>query len=364
MSTPPRGEGWRPGDPHGSGPPWQQGPWLHPPGPPPPTGNGLKWLLGAVAVLLVIAIAVGITVIVMSRDKDSGPSASPTGALSDVASANDTGPVAIITDEPTCKTLNGINSSLADVQANGWSAQRGDLGPAAAWNPQQRAQVQAVATAMKNASDQMIALAKETPHRVIRELYEQFIAYGRAYAESVPTYQPSDDALASSNVSIGSALLGICSAMEFGSARRSLAVESAATPYDVRDSADIDNPERFIKPNDSKCADWTKREDQFVADTTAWANLDTKLTASEWTPEQRAVQQGVLPVLTAMASDMASAGRASGNPVLEDFAILGSLYFQAYVSAGDDYTGADSWLSYSGSRLSNSIASACRASAS
>jgi hypothetical protein len=102
MSMPPQGEGWRPGEPHGSGPPWQQGPFLHPPGPPPPTGNGLKWLLGAVVVLLVIAIAVGVTVIVMTRNDDSESSRSSASAPSDVASANDTGPVSVITDAPTC----------------------------------------------------------------------------------------------------------------------------------------------------------------------------------------------------------------------------------------------------------------------
>lgn len=106
---PPPG-GWQPLPSYGDGPGWQQGPWLHPPGPPPPTGNGMKWLLGAVAVLLVIGITVGITVIVMSRGGDSGPSASPTGAASDIASANDTGPVSVITDEPTCSSYMPINT--------------------------------------------------------------------------------------------------------------------------------------------------------------------------------------------------------------------------------------------------------------
>jgi len=39
----------------------------------------------------------------------------------------------------------------------------------------------------------MVALAKRTPHRVMRELYEQFIAYSRAYADRIPTYTPPDD---------------------------------------------------------------------------------------------------------------------------------------------------------------------------
>ncbi|GAB7067458.1 hypothetical protein JCM12141A_17470 [Mycolicibacterium hodleri] len=101
MSTPPKGAGWQPGEPHGSGPPWQQGPFVHPPGPPPPTGNGLKWLLGAVAVLLVIAIAVGVTVIVLTRHRESEASPSATAVTGEIASADDTGPVSVVTDEPT-----------------------------------------------------------------------------------------------------------------------------------------------------------------------------------------------------------------------------------------------------------------------
>ncbi len=49
---------------------------------------------------------------------------------------------------------------------------------------------------MRSAADQMVALAKLTPHRVMRELYEQFIAYSRAYADRIPTYTPPDDNLA------------------------------------------------------------------------------------------------------------------------------------------------------------------------
>ena len=36
-------------------------------------------------------------------------------------------------------------------------------------------------------------LAKLTPHRVMRELYEQFIAYARAYSDAVPTYTKPDN---------------------------------------------------------------------------------------------------------------------------------------------------------------------------
>jgi hypothetical protein len=280
---------------------------------------------------------------------------------SDLASANDTGPVAIITDEPTCKTLRGINSSLADVEANGWSTQRKDLGPGSSWTADQRGRVESVTTAMRNAANQMVALAKQTPHRVMREMYEQFIAYGRAYADSIPNYSPKDDLLATVNVSIGSALLGICNAVEYGSANRSLALPPASPPSSVANPGNAAEPQRFLTSTNDSCSAWTQREVSFVADTAAWGNLDTKIAASDWTPEQRAIQLAVLPVLSSMANDMESTGRKSQNPVFEDLAVLGALYFRAYVSAGDNYVGPDSWLSYAASRISNAVSGACRA---
>ena len=373
MSTPPPA-GWPPGPPPNAGQPygqqgfnpqqpagWQQGSWPQQAGPPPQKGSGLKWLLIAVAVLLVVAISVGATLI-FTRDNGGGGGTSPSSAAANgFASAGDTGPVAIITDEPTCVAMNGINSALADVQANGWSAQRATLGPSSEWSAAQRSQVQAVATAMKNASDQVLPLAKQTPHRVVRELYEQFIVYGRAYAATIPDYRPGDDALATVNVSIGTAMIGICNAIQYGSVGRALAVEAARPPTSVPTQGDPSQPERFVNAPSSLCTTWTQRETKFVADTAAWGSLDTELTSAEWTPEQRDIQLGVLPVLDKMARDMETAGRTSGNPPLEDFAVLGSLYFRAYISAGDSYTGADSWLSYAGSRLNNVVGGACSA---
>src|ERR1700755_275126 len=117
MSVPPQG-GWQPpqqpgppsnpGQPHGQQPPpgWQQG-WPQQPGPPPQKGNSLKWLLIAVVVLLVIGISVGATLIFTRGGVGTTPT--PTSvAQSDIASANDNGPVSIITDEPTCNTYASI----------------------------------------------------------------------------------------------------------------------------------------------------------------------------------------------------------------------------------------------------------------
>ncbi len=342
-------------------PGWQQGSWPQP-SPPPQKGNSVKWLLIAVAVLLVIAISVGVTLI-FTRDSGGGQAAPTTSGVapSDVASAGDRGPVSIITDEPTCKAFNGINNSLANLQNNGWGDQRSTLGPASHWTPDQRAQVQAVATAMHNAADQTVALAKQTPHRLVRELYEQFIAYGRAYADSIPTYTPADDGLASANVSISATLFGICDAIDSGAANRGLSVQSVSPPTNVAALGNPADPQRFVTASDGTCGTWEQNSDKFDAGTADWQKLDPGIPAAQWTPERRAVHQAALPFLTTWAAEMADTGRKSGNPVLEDFAVAAAQYIRAYVSVGDSYVGSDSWLNYIGVQFNQTFLAACRA---
>ena len=380
MSTPPPG-GWPPpqqpapppnqGQPYGQQgynpqqPPagWQQGNWPQQPGPPPQKVNSVKWLLIAVAVLLVIGISVGATLLFTWDGGGGGTTTSTSGAPSDVASAGDTGPVRIVTDDSTCSAYLSVNNSMAQVEANGWSAQRDALGPAAQWSGDQRTQTKAVATAMENAADQIAPLIKQTPHRVMRELYEQFAVYGRAYADSIANYTPADNGLATANVNFGSALASICNAASNGSAGRSLAVAPAPAPTKVLQSGDRASTSRFITSSDDTCMGWLQRSSKFTADTAQWEALDASVPATEWTADRRAIEQSVQPLFVAYADDLQSAGQRSGNPVLEDFALTAALYLRAYVSVGDSYTSADGWLSAAGFRITNAVSGACRAAA-
>ncbi len=175
-------------------PPWPQQPqqaW--PVGPPPQKrGNGWKWALGAVALLAVIGVTAAITISVTGDDGGNGSPTSPTA--SEIASANDTGPATIITEDPTCAAWMPINNTLAQIEKNGWDKRDPSI-PAANWTPELRAQYEEVGRAMRNAADQTVPLVKLTPHRVVRELYEQFIAYARAYSDAIPTYTPVDQHL-------------------------------------------------------------------------------------------------------------------------------------------------------------------------
>jgi hypothetical protein len=374
MSVPPPG-GWPPASRPDSGQPGPgypgahpqqpypgpQGPWPPQPGYPPPVppskGNGLKWLLGGLAVLLVIGLAVT-TTLLLTRDKHS-----PTGTSSapnDVASANDTGPVSIITVEPTCTAYYSIHNSVAAVEGNGWGEQRNSLGAATQWTPEQRSLVNAVADALQRASDQMVPLAKQTPHRVVRELYEQIIAYMRAYVASIPTYEARDNWLAYTFVNAEIGLVALCNAISEGSAPRAV-VDSPGGPTSATSVGDPANPQRFVTKSDATCEVWIPREDKYVTDTDAWSRYDTSIPATSWTPEQRAANEAVFPVMTGYADAIEKSGRSSGNPTLEDFAATAATYLRAFVAAGTNYVPSDAWVYVTGARLANVVTSACQA---
>jgi hypothetical protein len=337
--------------------PWPPQPGYSPPVPP-SKGNGLKWLLGGLAVLLVIGLAVTTTLLLTRGDKHlpAGTSSAP----GDVASANDTGPVSIITVEPTCTAYYSINNAVAAVQSSGWGDERDSLGPAAQWTADQRTRVEAVAAALKKTADQLVPLAKQTPHRVVRELYEQIIAYMRAYVASIPTYEPHDNFHATVFVNAELGVTALCTAITNGSAVRAV-VDPSAAPTSTAPVKDFANPQRFLTKTDGTCQAWTPREDQFATDSDAWSKYDSGIPAVGWSAEQRAANEAVFPITAAYADAIEKAGRSSGNPTLEDFAVTAAIYLRAFVAAWTNFVPADGWLNAAGARFGNVITAACEA---
>lgn len=351
------------------GPPYGSSPWgpQQPPGPP-PRGNGLKLVLGAVVLLVVVAVTVGATLLfTRGGSGEKAPTATsstptPSGVASDIASANDKGPVGIITEDPTCAPWTPINNTLAGQQLKGWD-KRDPTVPASAWTSGQRAQFEAVGSAMHTAADQIVPLVKLTPHRVMRELYEQTIAYLRAYADSIPDYAPTDDQLALVANSTSSALVFICSAIDFGSAAaRAPLVAQAAPPSDIAPIGNPSDPQRFVTTPPPVCREWASNVSQFNADTAAWKNgADASLPASQWSPEQLALYSGVVSVMIDNADSIQLLGIQSENPVFEDFAVLASQYRRAYAQAIPTYTSPDTYLANVASQLVVSNNQACLA---
>jgi hypothetical protein len=314
--------------------------------------------------LAVIAVTVVITVLVVG--KDSGNSRSPTststaGPASDVASANDKGPAAIITEDPTCASTKPILDTLAGQQQNGWDKRDPSIA-ASAWTPAVRAQYDAVGQAMRGTADQIVALAKVTPHRVMRELYEQYIAYSRAYADSIPTYTPPDNNSALVAVTTANTIGDICSAITFGSApARGPLMRPPATPSQVAPVGNPEEPQRFLPGPNPTCADWSPALDEFDNETADWRATSSDIPASQWTPEQRAVNDAVAPVMAAFADKLQALGERSGNLVWRDFAELSAEYRRAYVQSLPSYTAADNYLVNAAYKLTGVVEAACLA---
>src|ERR1700682_6660473 len=106
--------------------------------------------------------------------------------------------------------------------------------PAHSSSGDQRAMYVAVANAMRSAADQTVGLVKETPHRVMRELYEQFIAYARKFAGRVETYATDDSHLAGAVDSLATVPGDICGADIYGSAKSQMSlIPAPAAPSQV-----------------------------------------------------------------------------------------------------------------------------------
>ena len=340
-----------------------QQPWGPPPGPPPSGGGKGKWIFGGIALLAVIAVTVVITVLVVGKDSGGeSPTPTPTaGPASDIASANDKGPATIITEDPTCASTRPILQTLADQQANGWDKRDPSIA-ASAWTPSMRAQYETIGQGMRSAADQIVALAKVTPHRVMRELYEQYIAYSRAYADSIPTYTPPDNNYALVAVTTANAIGDMCAAISYGSApARGPLMRSPATPSQVAPAGNPEDPQRFLPGPNPTCAVWSPALDDFDNETADWRAISSDIPASQWSPEQRAIYDAVGPVMAASADKLQALGERSGNLTWQDIAELSAQYRRAYVQSLPSYVAADNYLANVALELSGVIEAACLA---
>lgn len=370
VSVPPPGQ-WPPppGQPQGAqswGPPPQG--WNQPSGPP-PGGNRTKWIVGGLALLVVVVVTVVATLIVSRGDSGSGtstasPPSSPSTSVdtSDIASADDRGPVGIILEDPTCAAWEPIAKTLSERQQNGWDKRDASI-PSTAWSPEQRTQYEEVGRAIASAADQSAVLAKRTPHRVMRELYEQSIAYWRAYADRLSSYTPADDSLILVANSTSGAIVWICAAITYGSAAaREPLIAPGIPPLSVADIGDPSAPTRFLEQPSDICPEWGTTAQRLDADTGAWAAVvDPNLPGSQWSAEQQNEAARITTILQTNADRLQQLGIESKNPILDDFAALAAQYRRAYVQAIVSYVPADNYLNSTAAELVVAVDQACEA---
>lgn len=340
-------------------------PWPQPAQIPKRRGNSWKWALGAVALIAVVATTAAVTLAV--ADRENGGQSSPTGAPplsrdavgSGIASATDTGPATVITEDRSCAMQRPILDLFSTQTANGWE-KRDPAVPATAWTPQMRTQYEQAAAAMRSAAEQLMPAAKLTPHRVMRELYEQFIAYARSYADSVPTYTATADNFALVANSAADAIGYICASISTGSAdARGPLIAPRDAPSPLPSVAALNDPRRFLVEPNPICAEWDTLVTDYSSASAAWRATDSRIPASRWTPEQRAVNHAVVPVMERFADQAHELGQRSNNPTFQDFADLGAQYRAAVALALPTYTQADDYLASVAARLSGLISAAC-----
>ncbi|MCK0174363.1 hypothetical protein [Mycolicibacterium sp. F2034L] len=316
--------------------------------------------MGGIIVALVVALAVTVTVLVMRTDSDAPTPAD--GGDSEFASAGDTGPVSIITEDPTCDAWGRVGrdyaSSLGRVN---WDTRDRSL-PAAAWTAPQASMYEAAQSAMTAASNQANNLSRQTPHRVMRKLYLQFNAYTTEFSKRIPDYQPDDDDFIAVSDAIGSALSNICSSVSFGSAKSVAPLVPAANPPTKVDEQIDGGPSQvFLDQLVPACSEWETAAQEFSDETAAWLAIDPAISAADWTPQQRSINDAVVPIMTESADEVEELSRRSENSTFEDFGVLAAQYRRAFALAVPSYTAADGFLSQSAAFLVKTVVWACKA---
>ncbi|QRY47076.1 hypothetical protein JVX93_09890 [Mycolicibacterium boenickei] len=374
-SVPPNGGGgpsWggqpqQQGQPYGAPYPGQPGgQWGSPEqwagGPPPNKGGKGKWILVGLALIAIIAVSIVGTVLVLRGDSGgNGSTLSAQNGNSDFASANDTGPANLITEDPTCEAWTKIARDHYDKSESVKWSERDPNVPASSWTAGQRDMYDTVAKSLENAADQARQLAKKTPHRVMREIYGQFVAYASAFIDKIPSYAPDDNKLVIVVGAFTTAPADICSAIKYGSVQpvaplvAEPAPPSQIAPFDGTDTS------QFLAGGNAVCSDWAAEVTGFASDTAKWREIDPNIPATEWSPEQKAINDAVAPLITANADKLEQIGRDSDNPIFEDMAVLAAQYWRAFASVLPNYSSRDSYLSESATVLSIAVNLACKA---
>jgi hypothetical protein len=331
-------------------------------------GTRLRWTLG-VAALVIAVLAASIAVGSHSRQPAAGAAAggssesSAAQRNSQTGSAEDIGPVSVITADATCSEWTEVRGPVVAAQNAGWG-RRDASKPRQAWDPARAKQFDAMGAALRTAADQTAILASRTPHRAMRELYGTFTSYGREYAAALPSYQPANDFLARTAMGAFDALTNVCAAADGSSSAilRAQVVPSVAPPTAPAPMVSTDRPARFLAQPASPCADWVPADTALQAQTKAWSSVDPDVTRDEWNADQRATVERTAQVVKGYADAMEGWGRAAGNPVFEDLAVLGAQYFRAYNLGVPTYRLGDNAFAHVGFDVSGLIAAACQAS--
>jgi hypothetical protein len=138
-------------------------------------------------------------------------------------------------------------------------------------------------------------------------------------------------------------------------------ISDPAPPSKVASVGDPLTSATFLDSANSVCPEWASTVANYDDNIRDWLTVDAKIPANQWTPEEKAINDAVAPFMSSNADELERLGRQSGNPTLEDIAILAAQYRRAYVAALPTYTSPDGFLAQSASYLVKTVEWACKA---
>lgn len=354
------------------------GPWPPPDHrwqpPPPQRRDRRRWALAAVASIAVLLFTATAIILVRNNFGDhSGIAASSTtsvgGASAPAVSANDTGPVTIVADDPTCQAWLSIALGWGKDPLATWLTNASGPSPlsvpANQWSAKQRAAAQASADSRMATAKKAATLATTTPHRVMRELYEQFIAYNRAFAGTVTgNYVPKNAFLYYTAGDVLQTLQSVCAAIRDGATIGLPApTPSPANPARVAPPQDPDNPQRFVNAADAPaCAQLAVAQGHYSDNpaVTQWLNLDHAIPATRWDPQQKAIYDAVTKVMFNLADEVERSVSGGNNPVMTDFGELFIRYERAYATELPHHVAGDVEIVMPAQNMLQTMTQACR----
>lgn len=322
-----------------------------------PGAGRLSWILGGMSVAVAIAL-LAVAIFVDQPRHTAAPAAAE--ARSALASAGDTGPVSVITADPTCVTWAPIGAGLVDVQTGvNWFDRDGSVS-VAEWTPELRAMYATVSRAMGSVAVQTARLVPATPHRVMREAYRQVVTHIQAFVNRIPEYQATDIFLARTVDGLIRAVSSICGAATSGAAAVRAPLTAGAPPPTQPVVTDVDVM-ALGADTTGVCVEWVPMSADLRQATSEWSATDLQLPATEWPAAQQYAADAVAPVLTQYADESDRLGRRSGNAVVEDFAVLSAQYLRAFVQALPTYAPDDRHLLDAATNLTRVVEHSCGA---
>ena len=112
---------------------------------------------------------------------------------------------------------------------------------------------------------------------------------------------------------------------------------------------------------DPVCAEWNPIATEYATKQEAWGKTDPNVPASQWSPEERALNIDIVPVLRAQAIDMRHLAAKATDPVLRTVMLEQASYEDAYADRLPDYQPADKALWEATVRFSSAVNSMCTA---